>query len=290
LLRRLRALGPDIVIGASDIPHVALGAWAAKRLGVPCAIDLYDNFEGFGQARIPGMVQALRRAVRSAALVTATSEPLRELVVDTYHAKGGVIAMPSTVDKAIFRPLDRLACRRALGLPEDARLLGTAGGLARDKGVGVLYDAWQRIAREKPDAHLVLAGPADPDLPPPTHERVHYLGMLPHARTAELFGALDVGVIYLRDTPFGRYCFPQKAYEMFACKLPVVAAAIGVMPQLLSSEPACLYPADDADALAQAVLAQFVHPTPVDLTIRDWTQLVGDLEPRLRKLMRPQKI
>ena len=169
-------------------------------------------------------------------------------------------------------------------MPEDAHLFGTAGGLARDKGVGVLYDAWRRITREKQDAHLVLAGPADPALPPPTGERVHYLGMLPHAQTAVLFGALDVGVIYLRDTLFGRYCFPQKAYEMLACKLPVVAAAIGVMPQLLSSEPASLYPADDADALAQAVLAQFVRPTPVEIIIPDWTQLVGDLEPRLRKL------
>ena len=79
LLRRLREFSPDLIIGASDIPQVALGAWAARKLGRPYAADLYDNFESFGQARIPGMVGALRLAVRSAALVTTTSEPLQGL-------------------------------------------------------------------------------------------------------------------------------------------------------------------------------------------------------------------
>lgn len=284
LLGQLRAFAPDVLIGASDIPHVVLGAWLARRLRVPYAADLYDNFEGFGQARIPGMVALLRRAVRDADLVTTTSEPLRELVVDTYHARGQVVAMPSTVDQAVFRPLERSACRRALGLPEDVRLVGTAGGLHRDKGVDALYAAWPAIAAAAPDVHLVLAGPVDSRFPPPTGERVHYLGQLPHARTAELFNALDVGVIYLRDTAFGRYCFPQKAYEMLACHLPIVAARIGVMPQLLASAPDGLYRADDAADLARAVLAQLTHPQPAQASIEDWAQLIGRLDVRLRQL------
>jgi teichuronic acid biosynthesis glycosyltransferase TuaC len=281
LLRRLREFAPDVLIGASDIPHVALAGWLAKRLDVPYAVDLYDNFEGFGQARIPGMVTALRRAVRGAALVTTTSEPLRELVMETYRARGEVIAMPSTVDKNVFRPLDRVACRCALDLPERARLIGTAGGLHRDKGVGTLYDAWRVIAARDPDSHLVLAGPTDPGFPPPSGERIHYLGQLPHARTAELFNALDVGVIYLRDTPFGRYCFPQKAYEMLACGLPIASARIGVMPQLLASAPDGLYRADDADDLARAVLAQLNEPQAARVSIDDWAHIVGVMAQRL---------
>lgn len=281
LLRDLREFSPDLLIGASDIPHVALSAWLAKRLGIPLAVDLYDNFEGFGQARIPGMVAALRHAVRGAALVTTTSEPLRQLVVNDYRAQGEVIAMPSTVDKTIFHPLDRAACRRALGLPADAMLIGTAGGLHRDKGVDALYAAWELISTQSPEAHLVLAGPIDSGFPPPSDERVHYLGLLPHARTAELFSALDVGVIYLRDTLFGRYCFPQKAYEMLACGLPVAAAKVGVMTHLLSSAAAGLYRPDDAVDLARAVFAQLSHPEIPDISIDDWAHTVGVMERRL---------
>ena len=288
ILRRLREFSPDLIIGASDIPHVALAAWVARKLGTPYAIDLYDNFESFGQAHIPGFVTALRRAVRDARLVSTTSEPLKDLVVETYRAQGEVIAMPSTVDKTIFRPLDRMVSRRALGLPLEVRLVGTAGGLYRDKGVDALYAAWSAIAARHPDVHLVLAGPFDSSFPPPDDPRIHYLGQLPHPRTAELFAALDVGVIYLRDTPFGRYCFPQKAYEMLACELPIVAANVGVMPHLLAGLPDSLYKPDDAADLVRAVSAQLSTPKLARVAIEDWATVIGAVEPRLRALATAQ--
>lgn len=287
LLRRLRAFAPDVLIGASDIPHVALSAWLSRRLALPYMVDLYDNFEGFGQARLPGMVWSLRRAVRAAPLVTTTSEPLKELVTRDYGARGEVIAMPSTVDKSVFLPLDGASCRASLGLPTNARLIGTAGGLYRDKGVAALYAAWQIVAAQRADVHLVLAGPVDPGFPPPTGERIHNLGMLAHARTAELFSALDVGVICIRDTPFGRYCFPQKAYEMLACGLPVAAARVGAMTHLLADVPSCLFRADDAQDLARVILAQLDQPVRANVPIDDWQHLIGSLEPRLRALTSP---
>lgn len=283
LLRRLRQFRPDVVIGASDIPHVALGARLARQLRVPFVADLYDNFEGFGQARIPGFVSALRRAVRGADLVTATSEPLRELVVDGYRARGEVIAMPSTVDKSVFHARDKIASRQALGLPPDARLVGTAGGLYADKGIADLYAAWMLLETRDPGLHLVLAGPHEAATPPPRGERVHWLGPLPHAQVAALFCALDVGVMCIRDTPFGRYCFPQKAYEMLACGLPVVAADIGAMPALFAATPEHLYRSGDAANLAERIQRQLQAPAASNLPIEDWEQLIARIEPRIRR-------
>lgn len=284
VLREVREFKPDLLIGASDIPHVALTAWLVRRLGKPWVADLYDNFEGFGQARIPGFVGALRRAVREADLVLTTSEPLRELVVDEYRARAEVIAMPSSVDKAVFRPGDRAAARRALGLPETGRLVGTAGSLFVHKGIGELYQAWRTLRELEPDLHLVLAGPAEAASPPPADPRVHYLGPLPHERVAELFRALDVGAICVRDTPFGRYCFPQKAYEMLACGLPVVAADVGAMRRLLAATPGCLYRTGDGADLAARLRAQLAAPRLPDLRIDGWQELIAGLEPRLLKL------
>jgi glycosyltransferase involved in cell wall biosynthesis len=285
LARRLRGFKPDVIIGASDIPHVVLGARLANRLGIPYAADLYDNFEGFGQARIPGFVPTLRHAVRDADLVTTTSEPLADFVRNEYHARGKVIAMPSTVDKAVFHSLNRIACRRALGLPEDVKLIGTAGGLLENRGIGDLYQAWSRLAATRDDVHLVLAGPADPGLPPPADSRVHYLGLLLHADTAKLFAALDVGVIYLRDTPFGRYCFPQKAFEMLACDLPIVATSVGVMPDLLASTPQCLYRPGDIAGLAESIAGQLSAPVHPEVAIDDWATVIGRLQSPLQRLV-----
>lgn len=285
LVRRLQKFRPDAIISASDIPHVVLGARLAKRLGVPFVADLYDNFEGFGQARIPGSVSALRCAVRGADLVTTTSTPLRDLVLGTYRARGKVIAVPSTIDKSMFHPRDKTACRRALGLPLDAKLIGTAGGLYADKGIGDLYSAWRLLESHSPDLHLVLAGPYETAFPPPRGDRVHWLGPLPHARVADLFCALDVGVMCIRNTPFGRYCFPQKTYEMLACSLPVVAADIGAMSALFAAMPKCLYRADDASDLADHIREQLRAPASSTLPIEDWAQLVGLIEPELRRLV-----
>jgi glycosyltransferase involved in cell wall biosynthesis len=250
----------------------------------PFIADLYDNFESFGLARIPGSVTAFRRAVRNAAVVSCTSEALAEYVRDAYPARGMVLALPSTVDLTVFRPRDRAACRRSLGLPECARLVGTAGGLHADKGIGTLYRAFDRLAAEDSNVHLVLAGPADSRLAPPTGARLHYLGELPHAQVAELFGALDVGVIYLRDTPFGRFCFPQKAYEMAACGIPFVAADVGAMRALLADAPECLYRADDVDSLAAALLGQLRDRRLTGVVPEDWRQLVARLNDALMRL------
>ena len=284
LLARLEQFRPDLVIGASDIPHAALAAWVAGRLGVPYAVDLYDNFEGFGQARIPGMKGLLRRSVRRAGLVTTTSEPLADLVRDGYRAAGRVVPMPSTIDRTLFRRRDRVESRRRLQLPVAARLVGTAGALNRDRGIGALYEAWARIAQTVPDAHLVLAGPHETGLPPPRDERIHYLGVLPHDQAAELLAALDVGVIYMRETPFGSYCFPQKAYEMLACGVPVVAASVGAMKALFRETPSLLYRPDDPKDLARAVLAQLSVPVIPEVPIRDWAELIAMIEPELLAL------
>jgi glycosyltransferase involved in cell wall biosynthesis len=275
LARQLRAFGAQYLIGASDIAHVALGAYYARRLGLPFAADLYDNFESFGMARIPGARPALRRAVRTADLVSCTSQALADHVRENYGARGRVITLPSTVDLQRFRPSDRAAAREALGLPIDALLVGTAGGLYADKGIDTLYRGFENLAARDPRIHLVLAGPTDVRAQPPVGPRVHYLGRLDHARVPQLFAALDLGVIYLRDTPFGRYCFPQKAYEMAACGLPFVAADVGAMRGLLEHSPQWLYVPDDAASLASTVLAALRAPGAPPVVPRDWQALMA---------------
>lgn len=283
-LAALREFQPDLLIGASDIPHAALTAWLATRLGVPFALDLYDNFEGFGQGRIPGFVTALRSSARSASLVLTTSEPLRKFVLETYAPAGEVVAMPSTIDRKVFKQRDKLECRQSLGLPLDALLVGTAGGLYREKGIIPLYQAWEETLARRANVHLVLAGPQEQGTPAPVGDRVHYLGNLKHESVAELFCALDVGVISILDTPFGRFSFPQKAYEMLACGTPMVAARVGAMANLFNDSPSILFEAGSSVQLAQAIEHQLAEQFVPEIQPQDWSEVLAEIEPRLRGL------
>lgn len=284
MLDQLKNFQPHVLIGASDIPHVALTRWLAGRLGQPYAVDLYDNFEGFGQARIPGFVPALRNAARNASLVVTTSEPLRQMVLNNYGAKGQVVSMPSSVDLQVFCTGDKSAARQRLGLPEGAVLIGTAGGLYQDKGIEPLYQAWASLAARHSSVRLVLAGPYRSELPPPHGDRVHYLGHLGHAQVADLFRALDIGVISILDTPFGRYCFPQKAYEMLACGLSVVVSDIGEMSQLFAATPQILFSPGDAQGLLRAVENQLRTPVQPQIPVHDWHALIEGIEPMLVRM------
>jgi glycosyltransferase involved in cell wall biosynthesis len=282
VLRTLRGFKPDIIIGASDAPHAILARWLAQRLGTPYAMDLYDNFESFGLTRIPGMRRAFRRAVHEAAVVACTSQALADHVCTTCRPIGKVIALPSTVDFSIFHSADKIMARRALQLPESTRLIGTAGGLLAERGIGTVYEAFLDLAEKRDDVELILAGPTDPGCPPPAHPRVRHLGSITHAQVATLFQALDVGIIYLRDTPFGRYCFPQKAYEMLACGLPLAAANIGEMPHLLATSSQSLYEAENTSSLAKCIEKQFVDPQFPRVPIDDWHVFAQKLDHALR--------
>lgn len=284
VLRSLREFAPDVVIGASDIPCIVLSAWLARKLHKPLVVDLYDNFEAFGQARIPGMVKALRWATRQASLVTTTSEALARYVREIYVPQGVVLGMPSTIDAAVFRPYDRIAARHELGLPADAFLIGTAGGLHRAKGIGELYAAWDLLKSDS-RIHLALAGPTDGSIALPQGEHVHYLGELSHDRVAKFFSALDVASVCVLDTPFGRYCFPQKAYEILATGTPVVASDVGAMKDVLAGYPSLLYRPGDSASLAGALRNQLENPQRVDIAIQDWQAVIASIESRISQIV-----
>lgn len=285
ILQQLRQFKPDIIIGASDIPHVALATWLSSKTGIPCAIDLYDNFEGFGQARIPGFMRALHHAIHQADLIIAVTPQLEHMLRDRHSPSAPILVMPNGLDKTIFQPQDKNHARSYLNLPLAAPLLvGTAGHLHRDKGIECVYQAWSHIAAAREDVHLVLAGPAEKGFLPPEGERIHYLGNLSQADVASLFNALDVGVVSVLDSAFGRYCHPQKAFEMLACGLQVVAADVGATADLFSSAPERLFRPNCAESLASVVLQQLAQPTRISLPIHDWEHLVSDLEPALVRL------
>src|SRR5690606_31590830 len=107
---------------------------------VAYAVDLYDNYESFGQARIPGFRRMLVNSVRSADAVIAVSSVLKVKVIEDYAPRCSVVVMNNGILRSSFSPGDRVAARVALGLPLNAKLVGTAGNLSRMKGVDTLYE------------------------------------------------------------------------------------------------------------------------------------------------------
>ena len=265
-------VSPDILISVSDVYHVIFGDWAARKYNIPHVIDLYDNYEYFGAARVPGVVALFRRAVARAEGCVCVSHQLKKHVLDTCNPKRIPEVIINAVDTDLFRPHDSVMCRRHFGLPENQTLIGLGGALSRNRGVQTVFDAHRTLVKSSPDIHLVLAGSKDGNTTIPDSENIHYLGNLDYAEMPLFFGSLDVGIIINRDTSFARFCFPQKFFEMLACGLPIVAASIGDVKHMMNGCSGALFLLGMEEGLVSAIRKQLAEPCCPDVEIATWEQ------------------
>jgi glycosyltransferase involved in cell wall biosynthesis len=157
----LAAAGRHRAVVVSTGGRVALpGAWAgARRAGVPVILWASLWAHPRTAAHALGYV-ALRRLYRSADAVVTYGPH-----VSTYVCARGarnVHVAPQSVDNEFWSaPLDAsegsLPTAAAWPLPADVNFL-FAGRPVREKGVGVLIDAWTHSGFARPSAALVLAG------------------------------------------------------------------------------------------------------------------------------------
>ncbi len=274
-LRRARALSrefaPDLIWACSDAYHIIFGSWLARRAGVKYVADLYDNFEAFTASRVPGILPLFRRAVLKADGVTAFSDRLANYVAKNYARTKPTTVIQNGVREDLFRPRDKKACRRSFGLPEDTKIIGTAGALEPSRGIETFFEAFKTLSAERDNIHLALAGPRPNGLVVPSGPRVHDYGELRHEEVATFLNALDVAVVCYRPSAQGEVSLPQKAYEIVACRVPLVAAAVGSMNELLKNHSPCLYEPDNPISLANVIGRQLDLPAIVETPVPSWS-------------------
>jgi glycosyltransferase involved in cell wall biosynthesis len=276
---------PDVVWASSDMLQAVLAMRWSKRRGIPCVIDLYDNYESFGLSKMPGLRTAFRRACRQAAALTVVSDTLSGYVRSHYRTTCPIDVVVNGIREELFHPRDKAQARTSLGLPQAARIIGTAGALTADRGISDLFDAFERLAADDDDLWLVHAGPTDGSFGLRPHPRIVDLGMLPQECVPALLAALDVGVVCNRDSAFGRYCFPLKLHEMLAMRIPVVAAALGDVKSLLVDSPQSLYAPGDVGMLAAKIAMQLSGPSIADVVAPRWQACADVLQRTLEQVV-----
>lgn len=261
---------PHWVIGVSDAWYGPLAHRLAKRTGARLAIDAYDNYEAYMPWNVPLHV-LWRRSVAHADLVTAAGPQLAERLARDRRATG-VEVLPMAADPG-FVPRDRAACRRELGLPPDAPLVGYAGSWSGHRGSEVMLDMFDALRRDVPDVRLVVSGRAPPHVA--AHAGVIATGYLPDEQVPRLLPSLDVACIVTADTAFGRYSYPAKLCEALACRVPVVATATEAVAWMLGADAHHLVPVGDAATLAQRIRALLDAPRVPDVQPPRWPEVAA---------------
>ena len=173
--------------------------------------------------------------------------------------------IPNGVDLSRFSsPAPPCTMRDEFGIPCDAPLLGVVARLEPEKGHRYLIEAMPAILRAAPDAWLAFIGEGSEadalrasaaSLGPSVAERIVFTGR--RDDVSALTADLTVAIL-----PSLREAQGISILEAMARRRPVVASAVGGIPEVITSGgDGLLVPPADPEALARAVGSLLMDPS-----------------------------
>jgi glycosyltransferase involved in cell wall biosynthesis len=206
-----------------------------------------------GQGRLTRGINAATRWVvgaaqqsQAAALLIATPAALNRIALPGL-IRGRLFEIQHGIDTTLFAP--------APGPPPPRPSILFYNHLDRRKGVFVLLEAFEIVARALQDCRLTLVGGGEhiPEVKSriaasPHAERIAVLGPVQRASAPALFASHTVYCLPSFGEPYG-----MTVLEAMACGRPVVASRAGGPAHLVPPEGGRLVPAGDAAALAAAL-------------------------------------
>lgn len=254
LRRVIAAEGPfDLIDAHYFYPDGVAAVMLGRALGLPVTITA----RGTDINLIPRFAAARRQilwASRHAAQMIAVCRALKDEMTAIGIEGDRITVLRNGVDLAQFRPVDRDAARRRLGLGGPTLL--SVGGLVTRKANDLTIAALPEL----PDMTLLLAGegPEEDALRAlaarlGVADRVRFLGRVGHGSLAELYTAADALVL-----ASSREGWANVLLEAMACGTPVVASNVWGTPEAVAAPEAGVLMEDRTSAaLARAVRRLF---------------------------------
>lgn len=259
LARRFRAARPDIVHTHSSKAGI-IGRVAAVVAGVPVVVHSVHGWSFHDQMHpaARAVIVAVERIVArwTDVLVVEATTDLEKGLAAGIGRREQYSLIRNGIDLARFteEPASQADARRAIGVPDDVRLVGTIGRLAPQKHPLAMVEAMAEVVAHRPGTRFAWIG--DGPLRAETEARAAELG---------IGGAFEVlGV--RRDVPRALRALdvfalsslweglPRTVTEAMASNVPVVATAVdGLAEAIVPGESGLLVAPDDPPALARAI-------------------------------------
>jgi glycosyltransferase involved in cell wall biosynthesis len=270
-INAFRELSSQLAAGRFDLVHTnsakagALGRLAARSVGVRAVVHTFHGFpfHSFQSRGVRGGLLAIERRLGritdyflAAGTVTA-ADAVRLKIARPERIRS--IAPPIDLDIPTVSRAERREARALLGLPDDARVIGTAARLDAQKAPLDMVSAFAGL--EQSDLHLVWIG--DGELRAKTErliakrgigDRFHLVGS--RSDVSSLLPAFDV---FAMSSLYEG--LPCALAEAMASGVPVVATAVNSVPEIvLAGKTGLLARPGDPASLETALAYMLDHP------------------------------
>jgi teichuronic acid biosynthesis glycosyltransferase TuaC len=285
LARRLHRQNPFDCIDAHYVyPDGFAAVLLGKLLRIPVIVwALGTDINLFSSLR---MIRPLIRwTLRNAAEVVTVSNALKARVLELGLPENKVRFIGNGVETELFRMLPREEARRALGIPEQAKVLVCVGALREAKGQQHIIAALAKLVSRHPELRLYLVGEGENRhnleriiRQSSLKDRVVLAGARSNNEIPLWFNAADASIL-----ASSREGWPNVILESLACGTPVIATAVGQVPEILGAGDLGMLAEQDPVLLASAIetvlrrnwdrksLERFAHARP-------WTAVAVEYE------------
>lgn len=250
-------------------PDGVAAARLARRLNKPVVITARgSDINIFPEFRIPR--KQIVNAAHQAAAVITVSRALRDTLIALGVDNDKITTLRNGVDLKRFAPVAQHAApadHEPILFDNSGRDVWlSVGNLIELKGVDIAIKAIAQV----PDAMLLIAGtgPEEANLRrlASSHgvdKRVHFLGLVPHEDLPKYFSAADVLVLSSESEGM-----PNVVLEAMACGTPVVATAVGGVPELLTVPEAGRLMSERTPEALVATVSQLMQDYPAPQATR----------------------
>lgn len=247
LTRLACELRPDVVHTHGYRADV-LGTSACERAGAAAVTTLHGFTGGDLKNRCYEWLQ--RRRIRDCDGVVAVSTAMAEQLARSGMPADRVHVIPNILPPPGPR-LFRGAARRCLGLAPERWVIGWVGRLSHEKGLDLLLEALALSGDRAIDLAILGDGPERRRLEHQAAllgiaDRVTWCGVVEGAD--RFFSAFDLLVLSSRTEGS-----PIVLLEAMSACVPVVATAVGGVPETVTPATALLVPPEEPGALASAI-------------------------------------
>lgn len=191
-------------------------------------------------ATLPLIRRLIAYTLHRADHVIAVSGALRQAIREIGISSGKITLIPNGVDQRKFKKIPKEEARKLLGLPLDRDIALSVGGLNPLKGFDLLIRSFKLLMDEsknrKPYLVIVGDGLMREELKLLIRKMglesdAHLVGGVSHSELYRWYSAADVFCLVSE-----REGYPNVLLEALACGTPVVATAVGGVPEIVCSD------------------------------------------------------